>query len=292
MTPRLLRAAPNVQGILLNLSAIFVFSLMDALAKHLVQSGYPALQVVWTRYIGQTLILTILIAPRALGLLATRHPLLQAARSVAQFGASVFFFLSLGRIELASATAIADLSPLLITLGAALFLGEGIGPRRLIAVGAAIAGAVLIIRPGSDLFSPAALLPLACAFSFATFALLTRAMGPGEGLLTSLFYSALFGTLITSAIQPFVWVPVARQDLWAFVLIGLMGTVAQVFLIRAYARAPAAVIAPFGYFGILFATVWGLVFFAEWPDRLTVLGALVIVGAGLYVWHREARAAS
>lgn len=292
MSPRLFPLATNVQGILLNLSAIFVFSLMDAVAKHLVQSGYPALQVVWTRYIGQTLILTVLIAPRALSLLATRHPLFQAARSIAQFGASVFFFLSLGRIELASATAVADLSPLLITLGAALFLGEGIGPRRLIAVGAAIAGAALIIRPGSDLFSPAALLPLACAFSFATFALLTRAMGPGEGLLTSLFYSALFGTLITSAIQPFVWVPVARNDLWAFVLIGLMGTVAQVFLIRAYARAPAAVIAPFGYFGILFATVWGLVFFAEWPDRLTVLGALVIVGAGLYVWHREARAAS
>lgn len=292
MTARPFLASPNIQGIVLNLSAIFVFSMMDALAKHLVQANYPALQIVWTRYVGQTLILSVLIAPRAASLLATRHPVFQAARSVAQFGASAFFFLSLGKIELASATTLADLSPLLITLGAALFLGESIGPRRLIAIAIAIAGALLVIRPGSDIFSPAALLPLACACSFATFALLTRAMGPGEGLLTSLFYAALFGTLISSAILPFIWVPVAMGDLWAFVLIALLGTLAQVFLIRAYARASAAAIAPFGYSGILFATIWGLVFFGERPDRLTILGALVIVGAGLYVWHREAHAAS
>lgn len=282
----------NLQGILLNLSAIFVFSLMDATAKHLVQSGYPALQVVWTRYVGQTFLISLVVLPRAGLLLRTRHPYYQAARSLAQFAASAFFFLSLGHIALASATTLADLSPLIITLGAALFLGESIGPRRLVAIAIAIAGALLIIRPGSDLFTPAALLPLVCAFSFATFALLTRAMGPGEGLLTSLFYAALCGTLVTSVLQPFLWVPVAARDLWAFVLIGLMGTLAQVFLIRAYARAPAAAIAPFGYSGILFATCWGLVFFGEWPDRLTILGALVIVGAGLYVWHREARAAS
>ena len=289
MTGFFTRASPTIQGILLNLAAIGIFTLMDALAKHLILQGYHPLQVVWTRYAGQSLLMAVLVAPRLASVLRTRHPGLQAARSVLQFGASALFFLSLSRIGLAEATAIADASPVLITLGAALFLGEKIGPRRLAAVGAALLGAFIIVRPGSDVFAPAALLPLACAFSFAGFALITRAMGAGESLWTSLFYAALFGTLITSAIQPFVWSPIRLADVWGFLVIGLLGTLGQLCMIRAYALAEAAIIAPFGYIGIVLATLWGLLFFAEWPDTLTILGALVIVGAGLYVWHREAR---
>ncbi len=292
MTGFFTRASPTLQGILLNLAAIGIFTLMDALAKHLILLDYHPLQVVWTRYAGQTVVMSVLIAPRLASVLRTRHPWLQAARSVLQFGASALFFLSLGYIGLAEATAIADASPLLITLGAALFLGEKIGPRRLAAVAVALVGALIIIRPGSEVFSPAALLPLACAFSFAGFALITRAMGAGESLWTSLFYAALFGTLITTAILPFVWTPIALGDLWGFVLIGLLGTLAQLCMIRAYTLAEAAVIAPLGYLGIVLATLWGLLFFAERPDAMTILGALVIVGAGLYVWHREARYAS
>ena len=292
MTGFFTRASPTLQGILLNLAAIGIFTLMDALAKHLILLGYHPLQVVWTRYAGQTVVMSVLIAPHLASVLRTRHPWLQAARSVLQFGASALFFLSLGHIGLAEATAIADASPLLITLGAAIFLGEKIGPRRLAAVAAALVGALIIIRPGSAVFSPAALLPLACAFSFAGFALLTRAMGAGESLRTSLFYAALFGTLITTAILPFVWTPMAAGDLWGFVLIGILGTLAQLCMVRAYALAEAAVIAPIGYLGIVLATLWGLLFFAERPDAMTILGALVIVGAGLYVWHREARIAA
>lgn len=292
MTGFFTRASPTLQGILLNLAAIGIFTLMDALAKHLILLGYHPLQVVWTRYAGQTVVMSVLIAPHLASVLRTRHPWLQAARSVLQFGASALFFLSLGHIGLAEATAIADASPLLITLGAAIFLGEKIGPRRLAAVAAALVGALIIIRPGSAVFSPAALLPLACAFSFAGFALLTRAMGAGESLRTSLFYAALFGTLITTAILPFVWTPMAAGDLWGFVLIGILGTLAQLCMVRAYALAEAAVIAPIGYLGIVLATLWGLLFFAERPDAMTILGALVIIGAGLYVWHREARIAA
>ena len=150
---------------------------------------------------------------------------------------------------------------------------------------------MIIIRPGTEVFSPAALLPLACAFSFAAFALITRAMGPDESLWTSLFYSALFGTLITTAILPFIWTPIRMADLAGFLGIGVLGTLGQLCLIRAYATAPASVIAPFGYSGIVLATLWGFLFFAERPDAMTIVGALVIVGAGLYVWHREAQLA-
>ncbi len=286
------RASATAQGILLNLAAIGIFTLMDALAKHLILQGYHPLQVVWTRYAGQTAILAVIVAPRLASVLRTRNPGLQGARSILQFATSALFFLSLSHIGLAEATAIADTSPLLITLGAALFLREKIGIRQVAAVLVALLGALIIIRPGSEVFSLAALLPLACAFSFAGFALITRAMGPDESLWTSLIYAALFGTVITSAILPFVWEPVALRDLWGFILIGMLGTLAQLCMIRAYALAAAAIIAPLGYIGIVLATLWGLLFFAERPDAITIVGALVIVGAGLYVWHQNVRNAA
>ena len=137
------------RGILLMLLAIATFTSMDALAKTLIAS-YPTLQVVWARYTGQTVIVALVFLPRLGRLLRTRYPGLQALRSLLQFGATAFFFFSLGHIGLAEATAITDLNPVLITLGAALFLGEKLGPRRLLGVFVALTGALIIIRPGAD----------------------------------------------------------------------------------------------------------------------------------------------
>lgn len=276
----------TARGILLMIASIATFTLMDALAKHLMQ-GYPPLQVTWARYTGQTVLVALVFLPRLGTVLHTRRPGLQALRSLLQFGATAFFFLSLGYIGLAEATAITDTNPVLITLGAALFLGERLGPRRIAGVVAALVGALIIIRPGLGVFQPAALLPLACAICFAGFALTTRFVGTAEAAATSLLYSALFGTVVTSALMLIEFQPIAPADLWGFLLIGALGALGQFFLIRAFTSAEASVIAPFGYMGILFATCWGILFFDEWPDGWTMAGALVIVGAGLYVWHRE-----
>ncbi|HBD90048.1 MAG: hypothetical protein A2092_05350 [Rhodobacteraceae bacterium GWE1_64_9] len=278
------------RGILMMLIAIATFTSMDALAKTLI-AEYPALQVVWARYTGQTVIVTLVFLPQLRRLLRTRYPGLQAARSLMQFGATAFFFVSLGYVGLAEATAITDLNPVLITLGAALFLGEKLGARRIFGVCAALFGALVIIRPGFGVFQPAALLPLCCAICYAGFALATRWVGRDESPSTSLIYSAMFGTLATTILLPFIWQPIAMADLWGFVLIGALGSVAQFFLIRAFTIAEASAIAPFGYVGILFATGWGILLFDEWPDGWTVIGALVIAGAGVYVWHRETRVA-
>lgn len=280
----------TARGILLMIAAIATFTLMDALAKHMMQT-YPAMQVTWARYTGQTVLVALVFLPRLGTVLRTRRPGLQALRSLLQFGATAFFFLSLGHIGLAEATAITDTNPVLITLGAALFLGEKLGPRRIAGVAAALVGALIIIRPGFGVFQPAALLPLACAICFAGFALTTRFVGTSEPAATSLLYAALFGTLVTSALMLVDFQPIATADVWGFVLIGGLGALGQFFLIRAFTSAEASVIAPFGYMGILFATCWGILFFGEWPDGWTMVGALVIVGAGLYVWHRETLAA-
>lgn len=277
------------KGILLMLAALLLFTAMDALAKGLVQT-YPTAQVIWARFVGQVL-LVLVIVNRSLPTIArTRHPGLHVLRSATQMGATGFFFASLAHIGLAEATALADINPILITLGAAVFLGERLGPRRIAGVLAAMVGAMIIIRPGADVFTPAALLPLGCAISYAASALLTRKVGMSESPWTSMLYGALFGSIVTTALLPGVWHPIAAADLWLFVTVGCLGTAAQICLIRAFSMTEASVLAPFGYAGILLATLWGIVLYDEWPDAFTLLGAGLIVASGLYVWHRETRA--
>ncbi|MGB8815103.1 MAG: DMT family transporter [Paracoccaceae bacterium] len=282
--------AATSRGILLMLTAIALFTAMDALAKFLI-GHYPTLQVIWARYTGQTVIVALFLGRRLGPLLRTRYPALQAFRSACQFGATALFFASLGFIGLAEATAITDINPVLITLGAALFLGEKLGPRRIFGVLAALCGALIVIRPGLGVFTPAALLPVGCAIAYAGYALATRRVGRDESAWTSLIYAALLGTIVTSIALPLVWQPIALIHIPIFLALGLLGATAQFCLIRAFTMTEASAIAPFGYVGIVFASFWGIVLFAEYPDGFTILGALVIVAAGLYVWHRETQSA-
>lgn len=140
-------------------------------------------------------------------------------------------------------------------------------------------------------FSPWALLPLGAAVCYTGNALLTRHIGPKEPVWTSLLHASIFGTALAAIALPFVWVPVTGPDLALFALVGCLGTGAQLCIIRSFSMTEASIVAPFAYLGIVFATFWGAVLYDQWPDRWTVIGALVIVGAGLYVWHRETRAA-
>jgi drug/metabolite transporter (DMT)-like permease len=285
------------RGVALMITAILLFSTMDAVAKGLIQR-YPAPQVIWTRFFGQFLLVLVILGPGffqprlpSLGtVLRTRFPVLHFWRSASQLGATSFFFLSLPHIGLAEATAIADTNPVLITLGAALFLGEKLGPRRVAGVVAALIGALIVIRPGAGIFTWWALMPVGCAISYATSALLTRKIGAQESVWASMVYAALFGTIAAGAVLPFVWEPVAAEDIWKFILIGGLGTGAQLCIIRSFSITEAGIVAPFSYLGIIFATFWGAILFGQWPDHWTVIGALVIVSAGLYVWHRENRA--
>ncbi|MFD1912108.1 DMT family transporter [Halodurantibacterium flavum] len=279
---------PNARGILLMLCAIFIFTVMDALAKSLIVT-YGPVQVVWARYAGQAAIILVLLAPRLPRLLQTNHLGLHGMRSVFQVGATALFFASLPHIGLAEATAIMDINPVLITLAAALFLGERIGPRRLFGVLAAMVGALIIIQPGSGVFSPAALLPLAGAICYTGHAITTRMLGTGESIWTALLYTALIGTVLTTAALPLGWTTPALADLPGLLAIGGIGAAGQLCLIRAFSSAEAGVVAPFAYVGLLFATLWGVLLFDEYPDFWTGVGALVIVAAGLYVWHRETR---
>ena len=290
----LIAALPTVaatkKGILLMLLGIVLFTAMDALAKGLV-ARYPTPQVVWARFAGQAVLVALFLGPaKILPTLNSDYPKLHMLRSACQLGATALFFASLGYIGLAEATALTDVNPVLITLGAALFLGERLGPRRIFGVLVAMIGALIVVRPGMGVFSAAALLPLGCAVCYAAASLLTRKLGQREGPWTSLLHAALFGALVTGCAMPFVWQPIALPDIARFLALGVLGTAAQLCVIRSFSMAEASAVAPFAYVGIVLATGWGIVFYNEYPDRFTVLGAGVIVAAGLYVWHRETSA--
>ncbi len=274
------------RGIILIAAGIFCFTAMDALAKALLET-YSTAIVVWARFAGHLLFVVLYLRARLLPSLVTTMPWWHVLRSFTQLGATVFFFLSLNYIGLAEATALAGIAPLLITLGAGLFLGEGLGRARIIGVGLALVGALIVIRPGAAVFSPAALLPLICACCFAANLLLTRYVGSRESPWAAMIYAALLGTLATSAVLPFYGQPILWLDVPWFLLLGLLGAVAQLLIIRAYSTTEAGAMAPFGYLDIVFATVWGIAVFGEFPDVFTIAGALVIVAAGLYVWRQE-----
>ena len=286
----LMKTSPAGRAIALMICAILLFTAMDAVAKGLLET-YPTMQVIWARFTGQLILVMLILRKRAGPLLRTKNPSLHFVRCVCQFGATGLFFTSLGYIGLAEATALTDMNPVLITLGAAIFLGEHLGPRRILGVGVAMIGAMMIIRPGFGVFTPAALLPIGAAVCYTGNALITRFIGRQESVWTSMIYAALFGAVALGVVQPFVWRAISGADWWLFGLVGVLGTLAQLCLIRSFSMAEASVVAPFAYLGIVFATIWGAVLYGEYPDHWTVIGALVIIGAGLYVWHRETLAA-
>lgn len=276
----------NTKAILLMIGAIFVFTVMDATAKEL-SSRVGVLQAVWARYTGQAVMVVLIVLPRISSVARTRYPGLQLARSVILLGATASFFTGISHIGLAEATAIMDINPVLITLGAALFLGERLGPRRAIGIAVSLVGALIIIRPGSGVFSPYALFPLAAAFFYTAYNLVTRYVGMNEDPWTSLLYTAAFGAVILTAMVPFYWTPLDLTSGGLVLMLACAGTASQWMLIRSLSLGEASMLAPFAYVALIFATLWGALFFDEYPDLWTIVGALVIVVAGIYVWHRE-----
>ena len=283
--------SPKTKPIFLTIGAIFCFASMDAVAKYLMQEIGPV-QTVWARVTVQAVLVAILIIPNINFYGRTRYPKLQFFRSVALMMATTLFFFSFSRLGLAEATALFNISPVLITLGASLFLKEKIGLKRIIGIGVSLIGALIIIRPGSGVFTTYALFPIGGAICYTAYNLATRFVGLDESPWTSLFYTALFGATCYSIYIAFHWTPMSTNAIILTIIIGLIGTGGHLLLIKALTLGEASLIAPFGYTSLLFSTMWGIILFNNFPDFWTISGAILIVGAGVYVWARERIATS
>lgn len=279
----------TTKAILFVICAMFGFSVMDALVKELTLHKVEPLQIAWARYTGQALLVLVLIALRTRSVLRTSYPSLQLARSVFLLLGTGCYFVVLTKINLLQAKAIIDINASLITLGAVLFLGEKISRSRAIAIALSLIALLIIIRPGSDDFSNYSLLALVGAFCYSGYGLLTRYVGPREDPWTTMFYTALFGAAILSAVMPAYWHPVSREDAFLMVAVAVAGTMGHFFLIRGFSIAEANMLTPFTYSGLFFVLIWSLLFFEEIPTRHTLFGALAIALAGIYVWYGETK---
>ena len=277
---------PLAKGTLLFLTTLFLFSIMDAIAKGLTDRYHP-LQVVWARYTSQTVIAFVVLAPFLTKLLRTKHIGLQLIRSAFLFGATMSFFTSLKYIPISSATAVFEIAPLFITILSFFVLGEKVGLRRWIGVFVGLIGAMVIIRHGTEVFSFVALLPALAAFCFSGYAISTRFLGADESPWTSFLYTALIGCIASCLIVPTVWETPSLRDAGFMTSMGVVGGIGHYLLIRAFTITEASYLAPFGYVTLLFNGLWGFLFFFEVPDTPTILGAAIIISAGVYVWYRE-----
>lgn len=278
--------SPEARGAGLVILATVVFGTMDMLAKVLTQR-YDPIQVVWARYVGQAALVALMVAPRIGRVARTRHLGLQVLRSAFLFGSTMAGFFAFAVLPLATVVAVFQVAPLMITAAAAVILGETVGPRRWAGVAAGFLGALIIVRPGTSVFDPASLLPLLGALCFAGYTISTRVLGRDEGFWTTFLYSAGLGAALSSLWVPLVWITPTPVDALLMLVMALIGTGGQFLLIAAFANAQASALAPFTYFSLIVAAVLGYVVFSDLPDGPTVAGAAVIVGSGLYVWHRE-----
>jgi drug/metabolite transporter (DMT)-like permease len=268
----------------------FCLSSLDATAKYLVQS-HALFLVVWARYAGQMLFVTPFAWKQAgPGFWRTRRLALQLARSALLLIATACFFGGLRYLPLAEGSAITFLAPIFAVLLSMPLLGERPTPARWIAAPMGFAGIVILARPGSAVFQPAALLLVLAALCNALYFLLTRKL-VGEGPYTTLFYSALVGTIGLSLALPWALgsgAPTLKDGV-LFVLLGLFAGLGHWLIIGAFQLAPASLLTPFAYLQMVWATLYGFVIFGQLPDRWSALGIAIVVASGVLLAMQERR---
>ena len=279
-------------AVLMIVGAVATFSIMDATIKTMLPR-LPVPFLVWARWTFQVVAMLIWLGPTmGRGMVRTQRLPLQLVRGLLLISSSLCFFMALGSLPLAEATAINYTTPVLVILLAVLFLGERMTAPRIAFVVAGIVGMLLIVRPGADLFRGASLLVLCSASFYAVFQILTRVMAR-EDPRVMLLYPALVGAAAMTVAWPFFGsrLDLTWLDMGKLLMVGLLGTAGHFLLILAFQRAPASALTPFTYAHLVFATMVGWLVFGDFPDALTLAGMAVIGGSGLLLtWHERRRA--
>lgn len=278
----------HLAGMGLALLALACFATLDTTNKYTTTVfALPVLVVLWFRFAFQAAIVTAAMLPqRGLSLFATRRLPEQLLRGLLLGLTSLFGFWSLKYMPVGEFTAIAMMTPMVVTLMAAVWLGERVSRLRWLLVTGGFAGTLIIARPGGELFDWYLLLALASVVCYALFQIVTSRLVHTEDPITMHNYTGIVGALVASVGLPFVWTtPGGLQEWLALMLIGLMGTVGHFFLIMAHRRAPASVLMPMLYVQIGFGMLGGWLVFAHVPDGWSFVGmALIAVCGAASAW--------
>ncbi|MHA7967992.1 DMT family transporter [Rhizobium sp. CAU 1783] len=269
--------------------AFIIFSVQDAVSKHLGMA-YPPVLVAMFRYWAFAAF-AILLAMRARGGLkaaaATRRPLLQIARGMLlaiQIPIAISAFALVG---LAQSQAIFASGPLIVALLSVPILGEKVGWRRWTAIGVGLCGVLLILSPSGGDFSPLIVLPIATAVIGAIYGLLTRLVSRVDGPMTSFFYIGTVGAVALSIAGPFFWTPLSPSDWKWMILLCCTGIAGHFLLIKAYDNLHAVAVQPITYLQLVLASGIAVIVFGETLKANMVIGAVIVVGAGLFTVWRE-----
>jgi drug/metabolite transporter (DMT)-like permease len=276
-------------GIFLMVITTIVFASQDGLSKYLA-TEYNVYMVVMIRYwFFAAFVMTI--SSRKPGgvkqVAKTKTPLLQIFRSlilVAEMCVTILAFTLLG---LAETHAIFASYPLIIAMLSGPILGEHVGWRRWLAICVGFFGILIILNPGSGIFSPFALVPLAGAILFALYGLLTRYAGQYDNSSTSFFWTGIIGCIAMTAIGLNFWDPVSQADWSIMLILSASGMLGHFLLIKCYEVAEASAVQPFAYLQLIWASLIGIIIFGEQITTNVLIGACIIVGAGLFTLWRE-----
>ena len=270
------------------MAANVLFVGVEVFGKQLVDDeAMNPIQVLWLRALFTVFAMPFLVRRSPIAIARTNHLKMQLTRSALLMVAGLCFFFSLQEVPLGDAVAIVFVSPLFMTAIAFFFLKEMVGWRRWMACVIGFVGALLIIQPGMGVRHWMYLLPLGDALFSAVYAILTRRIGLADSTSTSLFYSVL--GMATLFGIPMIWLwQTPNFDQWLLLLgISVFGLMAHFSHIRAYAEGEASLLAPLSYIHVVFTTFMAFVVFGTLPDAMAAAGIVLIVGAGLYILHRE-----
>jgi drug/metabolite transporter (DMT)-like permease len=301
------RIPPLLVGPVFALIAVTLFSLNDVAMKSL-SGGYALHEVVLIRsLIGMGVVLLIMI-PMAGGFatIKTRRPVMHLIRAGFIVFANMSFFMGLAELDVATAVALFFISPALITISSTVFLGETVGPRRWTAVLIGLLGVLVILRPGTEAFTPAALYSIAGAAGYAGLHVMTRLMRGTESAVSMVFYIQIVFIIVGAAMWLLVgdgrfdtganasmsfllraWVWPTGFDFIVMIILGFFASIGGYCISQAYRLSEAALVAPFEYLALPLGIVLGIVVFGEWPDAVVWIGIVMIMGSGLYSVWRE-----
>ena len=273
------------RGVLLMALGITLLATMDVIVK-LASHDLSTVQIAWGRYLAQSIgLLTFMGMAGVTAGLRSQMPGTHLIRAALFLIANISFMAAIRYMPLAEANLIGFASPLLLTALSYPVLRERVGLGRWLAVAVGFVGVLAVIGPSTALFHWAALLPLLMAFCSAAYHVMTPIIRRREDPAISVHYLGWLGTVLLSAIVPSFWEHPTPLG-WAMLAsIGGLGAVGQLLMIRAFEFASTSVLAPFFYLHLIWALIYGFAFFGDVPSAATILGAVLIIGSGYYVYR-------
>ena len=282
-------AQSNLRGALLSLVAFGIYATNDVIVKYLGSNAsyHPFQTIFFSGLMGFPLMTILMMSDKSDGNLRPKMPGWTALRAVLTVLNGLTGFYAFSVLPLSEAYPIFFAMPMLVTLIAIPLLGEKVGLHRGVAVAVGLAGVLVVVRPGSAAFGLGHVAALMAAAIGAMNSVLVRKTGKSERSAVIMLYPMIANFVVSGIALPFVYKPMPIAHLGLVAAMAVLGLTASLIAIIAYRTAPAVIVAPMQYSQIIWATIYGTLFFHETHDLITVLGTSIIIGSGVYIVLRE-----